>query len=82
MKQLIISVPNMQSTHCQTKVNNAVQEIKGVQINNITAGYLTISFTSERQEEEVLDAIEKAGYTASAERDNNAPGITRGCCNR
>lgn len=81
MKQLTISVPNMQSTHCQSRVNNAVQEIEGVQIDNIAAGHLTVSFTSESREEEVIDAIEKAGYTVSAEKDSNASGYNRGCCN-
>lgn len=81
MKQLTISVPNMQSTHCQTRVNNVVQTIEGVQIDNIESGHLTVSFTSENREKEVISAIEKAGYTVSAEKDSNASGYNRGCCN-
>lgn len=50
MKQVVISVPNMQSTHCQTRVNNAIKEIDGVQIQNLEAGKLTVSVTSDNTE--------------------------------
>jgi copper chaperone len=43
MKQIEISIPNMQSTHCQIRVNNAVKDIDGVQIQKVEAGKLTIS---------------------------------------
>lgn len=80
MKQLTISIPNMQSTHCQMKVYNAVKGIKGVQIENVEAGKLTASFTSINQENKLINAIEKAGYTVSEEKENNASNCSTGCC--
>ncbi len=82
MKQTVISVPNMQSTHCQTRVKNAVKEIDGVQIQNLEAGKLTISFSSDNTQNEVVQAIEKAGYTVSVslKDDNNSSDCSTGCC--
>lgn len=82
MKQVVISVPDMQSTHCQTRVNNAVKEIEGVQIQNVEAGKLTVSVTSDNTQGEVVNAIEKAGYTVSLEDDNNSSDCSTGCCSK
>ena len=80
MKQFVISVPNMQSTHCQTRVNNAIKEIEGVQIKKLEAGKLTISVTSDNNKNKVVEAIEKAGYTVSLQNDNHLSDCSRGCC--
>lgn len=72
MKQIVISVPNMQSTHCQNRVSNAVKDIDGVQIKNLEAGKLTISLASDNIKDEVIKAIEKAGYTVSLEDHNHS----------
>lgn len=82
MKQVVISVPNMQSTHCQTRVNNAVKEIQGVQIQNVEAGKLTVSIASDNTKNEVVQAIEKAGYTVSLEDDNSSSDCSTGCCSK
>lgn len=65
MKEVIIAVPDMQSTHCQTRVNNAVKGIEGVQVQNVEAGKITVSVASDNTKNEVVQAIEKAGYTVS-----------------
>ena len=65
MKEVIITVPDMQSTHFQTRVNNAVKEIEGVQVQNVEAGKITVSVASDNTKNEVVQAIEKAGYTVS-----------------
>lgn len=80
MKEVKMSVPNMQSTHCQTRVNNAIKEIEGVQVQNVEAGKLTVSVASENTKDEVVNAIEKAGYTVSLESDNNSSDCSTGCC--
>ena len=80
MKQVVISVPNMQSTHCQTRVKNAVNEISGVQIQHLDAGKLTFSVASDHTQKEVVQAIEKAGYTVSLETDSNSSDCSTGCC--
>lgn len=80
MKQVTINVPDMQSTHCQTRVNNVVNTIEGVQIQEVEAGKLTVSVQSDDMKDEVVTAIEKAGYTvSSAEGDNSSPSCS--CCN-
>lgn len=81
MKEVKISVPNMQSTHCQARVNNAIKEIEGVQIQNLEAGKLTVSVASDNTKDEVINAIEKAGYSVSFENDNEASVCSTGCCN-
>lgn len=82
MKQVVISVPNMQSTHCQTRANNVVKEIDGVQIQTLEAGKLTVSVTSDNTKNEVIQAIEKAGYTVSLEDDNNSSDCSTECCSK
>lgn len=81
MKQVAIKIPNMQSTHCQTRVSNAVKGIAGVQIQNLEAGQLTVSVTSENLQNEVVQAIEKAGYTVALEEDDDKSSeCSTGCC--
>lgn len=82
MKQVVISVPNMQSTHCQTRINEAVKEIDSVQIQNLEAGKLTVSVASDNTKDEVVKAIEKAGYTVLLEDDNNSSECSTGCCGK
>ena len=67
MKNITINIPDMQSTHCQSRVNNAVKSIEGVQIQNLEAGKLTASIASDNIKQEVENAIKKAGYTVSSE---------------
>ncbi|HTN45036.1 MAG TPA: heavy-metal-associated domain-containing protein [Flavipsychrobacter sp.] len=66
MQQVTINVPDMQSTHCQTRVKNAVSEVEGVQIQEMEAGKLTVSVSSEDTKNEVVNAIEKAGYPVAS----------------
>lgn len=72
----------MQSTHCQTRVNNAIKEIDGIQIQNLEAGKLTVSVASDNTQNEVVEAIEKAGYTVSLEDENNSSECSTGCCSK
>lgn len=34
MKNVELSIPDMQSTHCQSRVNSAIKDIDGVTIEN------------------------------------------------
>lgn len=72
MKGVRMNIPNMQSTHCQTRANNAVKEIQDVQIQNAETGKLTISFASDNTKNKVVQVIEKVGYTFSLEDDNSS----------
>lgn len=66
MKEVIISIPDMQSTHCQTRVNNAVTGIKGVQVLKVEAGKLTASVENEEGKAALVHAIEKSGYNVAS----------------
>ena len=63
MKNIRIEIPNMQSKHCQMRVNNALKSVDGVTINSIEPGVASISVESDTQENDAMKAIEKAGYT-------------------
>lgn len=67
MKKVKIIIPDMQSAHCQTRVNKAVQLISGVQIENLEAGKLTVSVVNDTIKEEVVNTIKRTGYLVSSE---------------
>lgn len=80
MEQVTINIPDMQSTHCQTRVNNAVNKIEGVQIQEVEAGKLIVSLLSDDMKNQVINVIEKAGYTVSStDGDTSSPSCS--CCN-
>lgn len=72
MKNITINIPDMLSAHCQTRVNNVVREIEGVQIQHLEAGQLTASIASDSIKNEVENAIKKAGYTVLSVEDSSA----------
>lgn len=71
MKNITISIPDMLRAHCQSRVNNAVRGIEGVQIQHLETGQLTASIASNSIKNEVENAIKKAGYTVSSMEDTN-----------
>jgi copper chaperone len=62
MKKLELSIPSMQSPHCQTRVNSAIRDIDGVSIEQLEAGKLSVSVDNDEVKEKLVKAIEKAGY--------------------
>jgi len=80
MKEIEISVPDMQSAHCQARVNNAVKDVQGAQILKVAAGKLTLSVTSDSTQNEVINAILKAGYTVSVENEAVPAMCASDCC--
>ncbi len=80
MKQLIISIPGMQSRHCETVVSHAVSQVAGVQIEKTEAGKLTVSLATESLKAEVEKAITKAGYAVAEDPEDAIPHCTSGCC--
>jgi len=84
MKKVELNIPDMQSSHCQMRVNNAIKELENVQIEKTEAGKLTLSTTSDSIRNEVINTIEKAGYTVSSEVSENEGSestCASGCCN-
>ncbi|CAN5329593.1 hypothetical protein BH23BAC2_BH23BAC2_00170 [soil metagenome] len=59
MKNVELSIPDMQSAHCQARVNGAIKDIDGVKIEKLEAGKLSISFERDDVEEfvEVIDKL-------------------------
>lgn len=85
MKNIVINIPDMQSTHCQTRVNNAVKALEGVQVDKVEAGKLSVSLNSEELKSEVVKTIEKAGYTVEGEdkkdsKEESGSSCSTGCC--
>ncbi len=80
MKKVEINIPNMQSTHCQTRVKNALTEIEGVEIQKLEAGKLIASVASDNISEEVRKAIIEAGYSIDSMDESNASNCSTGCC--
>lgn len=65
MKKLDLHVPDMQSKHCQARVKIAIDKVGDVQIENLEAGKVSVSFVDDSLEQEVREAIAHAGYTVA-----------------
>jgi copper chaperone CopZ len=63
MKSTTLSVPDMQSAHCQMRVRTALQPIAGITTGEIASGVVTLEFEDESRLKEAAKAIEAAGYT-------------------
>ncbi|MCT4205856.1 heavy-metal-associated domain-containing protein [Elizabethkingia anophelis] len=70
MKKLELSIPGMQSAHCQETVNNAIKTINGIEVQHMEAGKLSVSIDSA-EIKELVNAIEKAGYEVSSYDSQN-----------
>lgn len=79
MKNVELSIPGMQSAHCQASVNAAIKDIDGVKIEKLSAGKLSFSVESDEVKEELVEAIEKAGYKVSDDSEK-ASSCSTGCC--
>ena len=38
MKNVELSIPDMQSAHCQSRVNGAIKDIDGIKVEKLEAG--------------------------------------------
>lgn len=63
MNNIKIQIPDMQSAHCQMRVRNALNSLDGVVINDLQAGMADVTIHDGTKQEEVLDIIQKAGYS-------------------
>ena len=79
MKNVELSIPDMQSAHCQSRVNGAIKDIDGIKVEKLEAGKLSVSVESDDVKEELVDAIEKAGYKVGGDSDKD-PSCSTGCC--
>lgn len=72
MKNITIRVPDMQSAHCQARVSDVVRTIEGVQVIKLEAGEIKVSIENDQLRKEVVEEIEKAGYTVAPEDKEDA----------
>ncbi len=82
MEQITIQIPGMQSTHCQTRVSNAVKTIDGVQVQHLQPGKLTVSAISADMRTEIERAITHAGYDISSEEKPEGSTCNTSCCSK
>ena len=82
MKNVELSIPDMQSAHCQSRVDGAIKDIKGITIEKLEPGKLTASVESDDAKKEMISAIEKAGYKVggNAEGGDSCCSTTTSCC--
>ncbi|MCW8311854.1 heavy-metal-associated domain-containing protein [Sphingobacterium thalpophilum] len=80
MKNIVLSIPDMQSTHCQTRVSNVIQQLQNVRIEKLEAGLLTFSAENDEIEAEVIAAIEEAGYKVDGGNSSKTSTCSTGCC--
>jgi len=79
-EQIDLSIPSMQSAHCQTRVSNEVKKIEGVEIQKLEAGKLILTLQKEGAVGKVISAIENAGYKVSTNDEDNSSSCSTGCC--
>lgn len=58
-----IQVPDMQSNHCQLRVQQTVNNLPGIQVTKLQAGVVEVNLGDAGEQEAVIAAIQKAGYT-------------------
>jgi copper chaperone len=79
MKNVELKIPDMQSAHCQARVNGAIKDIDGVKIEKLEAGKLFFSFESDEVKEVLVKAIEMAGYKVGDDSEK-ASNCSTSCC--
>ncbi len=80
MKNVELRIPEMQSAHCQARVNGAIKDIDGVTIEKLEAGKLSFSFERDEVKEEMIEAIVKAGYRVENNTTTSASCSSTSCC--
>lgn len=80
MKNLELSIPSMQSAHCQAIVSSAIEPIEGIKVEKLEAGKLSVSVESDEVKETLVETIEKAGYKVANDDIEKDSSPSSGCC--
>lgn len=80
MKNVELSIPSMQSTHCQTRVSGAIAAIEGIKVEKLEAGKLSVAVESDKVRKELIATIEKAGYKVDGDDSKKDSSPSSGCC--
>ncbi|WP_118953337.1 heavy-metal-associated domain-containing protein [Taibaiella helva] len=73
MKNIHIAIPDMQSSHCQKRVEQALATIPGLKKVHTEAGNVSVSVPEETSEEALSAVIGAAGYTVAGMTPEAAP---------
>jgi Heavy-metal-associated domain. len=79
MKNVELSIPGMQSAHCQARVNSAIAAMEGIKVEKSVAGKLSVAVENDEVKDALVETIEKAGYKVDrgSEKESNP---SSGCC--
>lgn len=62
MENIVLSIPDMKSAHCQARVNGAIKDVDGIQLQKLEAGKLFVAVENKDVKEELINAIKNVGY--------------------
>jgi copper chaperone len=62
MKKIILHIPDMQSAHCRSRVQNVLSALPELKIDSLQPGTVTLLVESELVAEEAILEIGNAGY--------------------
>ncbi|MCI3937210.1 heavy-metal-associated domain-containing protein [Chryseobacterium aahli] len=80
MKNIELSIPSMQSAHCQTRVNSAIAAIEGIKVEKLEAGKLSVAVENDEIKDKLAETIEKAGYKVEDDDSEKDSSPSSGCC--
>jgi len=71
MEKMTIAISGMSCGHCVRAVNDALRDVEGIRVDDVTVGSATVAYDpaaipADRVRAAVTDAIEDAGYEARA----------------
>ncbi len=65
MERLTLVIDGMSCGHCVNAVSGALQQLAGVNVEQVTIGQATVSYDPARTSvEQMIDAVGDEGYTA------------------
>lgn len=69
MAEVTLAIEGMSCNHCVNRVSKALAAVPGVQVKSVTVGRAVVeSENPAGVEQTLIDAVDKAGYPAHAER--------------
>lgn len=71
MSTLDLQIEGMSCGHCVASVAQALRELPGVEVRNVSIGTAQVSYEADKvSPEEIVLAVEDAGYTAQAKAES------------
>ena len=65
MSTLDLEIEGMSCSHCVASVTQALRELPGVEVKNVSIGAAQVSYEADKvSPEDIVLAVEDAGYTA------------------